>query len=144
MIGLHLIKLISCLHIYSRSWPMAHYWQTRLCLNVILGPFRCEPSVPSGKIKTYKPVVSDVSDDELMETVKELEKSRNVIAPTPAPARSTPFDIFKTNRGRRSCATRKSVKSPQIYQFNPIRSSSAMNELGKKRWVSATGTMLIF
>ena len=53
-----------------------------------------------GKIKTYKPVVSDVSDDELMETVKELEKSRNVIAPTPAPARSMPFDIFKTNRGR--------------------------------------------
>ena len=97
-----------------------------------------------GKIKTYKPVVSDVSDDELMETVKELEKSRNVIAPTPAPAHSTPFDVFKTNRGRRSCATRKSVKSPQIYQFNPIRSSSAMTELGKKRWVSATGAMLIF
>ena len=97
-----------------------------------------------GKIKSYKPVVSDVSDDELMETVKELEKSRNVIAPTPAPARSTPFDIFKTNRGQRSCATRKSVKSPQIYQFIPIRSSSAMTELGKKRWVSATGAMLIF
>ena len=31
-----------------------------------------------GKIKTYKPIVSDVSDDELLETVKELEKSRNV------------------------------------------------------------------
>ena len=28
-----------------------------------------------GKIKTYKPIVSDVSDDELLETVTELEKS---------------------------------------------------------------------
>ena len=84
-----------------------------------------------------------MSDDELMETVRELEKSRNVIAPTPAPAHSTPFDVFKTKRGQRSCATRKSVKSPQMYQFNPVRSSSAMTELGKKRWVSATGAMLI-
>ena len=97
-----------------------------------------------GKIKTYKPIVSDVSDDELLETVKELEKSRNVIAPTPGLGRTTPFDVFKTNRGRRLCATRKSVKSPQIYQFNPIRSSSAMIELGKKRWVSCIGAMLIF
>ena len=144
MIGLYLIKLISQLHIYSRSWPMAHYWQTRLCLNVILGPFRCESSLPSGQNKTYKPIVSDVSDDELLETVKELEKSQNVIAPTPALARTMPFNVFKTNRGRQSCGTRKSVKSPQIYQFNPIRSSSAMTELGKKKWVSATGAMLIF
>ena len=97
-----------------------------------------------GKIKTYKPIVSDVSDDELLETVKELEKSRNVIAPTPPAGRTMPFDVFKTNRGRRSCASKKSVKSPQIYQFNPIRSSSAMTELGKKRWVSDTGAMMIF
>ena len=97
-----------------------------------------------GKIKTFKPIVSDVSDDELLETVKELEKSRNVIAPTQAPACTMPFDVFKTSRGRGSCATRKSVKSPQIYQFNPIRSSTAMTELCKKRWVSATSAMLIF
>ena len=97
-----------------------------------------------GKIKSYKPIVSDVSNDELLESVKELEKSRNVIAPTPPLARTTPFDVFQTRRGRRSCATKKSVKSPQIYQFNPIRSSSAMTELGKKRWVSDTGAMLIF
>ena len=97
-----------------------------------------------GKIKTYKPIVSDVSNDELLETVKELEKSRNVIAPTPGLGRTTPFDVFKTSRGWQSCATRKSVKSPQIYQFNPIRSSSAMTELCKKRWVSCIGAMLIF
>ena len=97
-----------------------------------------------GTIKTYKPIVSDVSDNELLETVKELEKSQNVIAPTPALARTTPFNVFKTSRGWRSCATRKSVKSPQIYQLNPIRSSSAMTELGKKRLVSDTGAMLIF
>ena len=72
-----------------------------------------------GKIKTYKPVVSDVSDDELMETVKELEKSQNVIAATPAPARSTPFDVFKTNRGQRSCATRKSVKPHRSINLTP-------------------------
>ena len=102
------------------------------------------PVFHRGKIKTYKPKVSDVSNDKLLETVKELEKSRNVIAPTPGLSHTMPFDIFKTTRGRRSCATRKSVKSPQIYQFNPIRSSSAMTELGKKRWVSASSTVLIF
>ena len=51
VIGLHLIKLISCLHIYSRSWLMAQFWQMRLSLNVILGPFRCECSVPSWQNK---------------------------------------------------------------------------------------------
>ena len=101
------------------------------------------PVFHPGKIKSYKPIVSDVSDDELLETVKELEKSRNVIAPTPPLGRTTPFDVFKTSRGRRSCATRKSVKSPLLYQFNPIRSSSAMIELGKKRWVSDNTAMLI-
>ena len=85
-----------------------------------------------------------MSDDELLETVKELEKSRNVITPTPGLTRMMPFDVFKTTRGWRSCATRKSVKSPQIYQFNPIRSSSAMTELGKKRWISANSAVLIF
>ena len=49
------------------------------------------PVFHPGKIKTYKPIVSDVSDDELLETVKELEKSRNVIAPTPVTARSSHF-----------------------------------------------------
>ena len=91
-----------------------------------------------GKINSYKPIVSDVSDDDLVETVKKIEKSENVIAPT------TPFDIFKTTRGRRSCSTTKSVKSPQIHQFNPIRSSAAMTELGKKRWVSPISAVLIF
>ena len=46
-----LIKLISRLHIYSRSWLMAQFWQMRLSLNVILVPFRCECSVPSGQNK---------------------------------------------------------------------------------------------
>ena len=86
-----------------------------------------------GKINSYKPIVSDVSDDDLMETVKQIEKSENVIAPTPGVACMTPFDIFKTTRGWRSCFTRKSVKSPHIYQFNPIRSSAAMTELSQKK-----------
>ena len=64
--------------------------------------------------------------------------------PTPVPTHTTPFDIFKTTRGQRFCSTRKSVKSPHIYQFNPIRSSEAMNELSKKRWVSPICTVLIF
>ena len=97
-----------------------------------------------GKINSYKPIVSDVSDDDLLETVKQIEKSENVIAPTPDLARTTPFDIFKTTRGWRSCSTRKSVKSPQIHQFNPIRSSAAITELGKKRWVSPISAVLIF
>ena len=50
---------------------MAQFWQMRLSLNVILGPFQCECSVPSGKINSYKPIVSNVSDDDLVETVKQ-------------------------------------------------------------------------
>ena len=97
-----------------------------------------------GKINSYKPIVSDVSDDDLVETVKQIEKSENVIAPTPGLARTMPFNVFKATRGRRSCSTRKSVKSPHIYQFNPIRSSAAMTELSKKRWVSPISAVLIF
>ena len=55
-----------------------------------------------------------------------------------------PFNVFKTTRGRQSCSTRKSVKSPHIYQFNPIRSSAAMTELSKKRWVNPISAVLIF
>ena len=97
-----------------------------------------------GKINSYKPIVSDVSDDDLMETVKQIEKSENVIVPTPGLARTMPFNIFKTTRGRRACSTRKSVKAAQIHQFNPIRSSVAMTELSKKRWVSPFRAVLIF
>ena len=96
-----------------------------------------------GKINSYKPIVSDVSDDDLVETVKQIEKSENIIAPTPGLAHTMPFDVFKTTRGQQSCSTRKSVKSPQIYQFNPIRSSAAMTELSKKRWVSPISAVLI-
>ena len=91
-----------------------------------------------GKINSYKPIVSDVSDDDLMETVKHIEKSENVIAPTPGLTHTMPFDVFKMTRGQQSCSTRKSVKSPHIYQFNP------MSELSKKRWVSPISTVLIF
>ena len=85
-----------------------------------------------GKVNSYKPIVSDVSDDHLMETVKQIDKSENVIAPTPGLACMMPFDIFKMTRGWQSCSTRKSVKSPHIYQFNPIRCSAAMSELSKE------------
>ena len=97
-----------------------------------------------GKINSYKSIVSDVSDDDLMETVKQIEKSENEIVPTPGLARMMPFNIFKTTRGRHSCSTGKSVKLPHIYQFNPIRSSAAMTELSKKMWVSPISTVLIF
>ena len=97
-----------------------------------------------GKINSYKPIVSDVSDDDLVETVKQIEKSENVMAPTPGLTRTMPFDVFKTTRGWQSCSTRKSVKLPHIYQFNPIRSSAAMTELSKKRWVSPISAVLIF
>ena len=97
-----------------------------------------------GKINIYKPIVSDVSDDDLMKTVKQIEKSENVIAPTPDLAHTMPFDIFKTTRGWQSCSTRKSMKSPHIYQFNPIRSSAAMTELSKKRWVSPISAVFMF
>ena len=99
---------------------------------------------PLGKINSYKPILSDVSDDDLMETVIQIKKSENVIAPTPGPGQTTPFDVFKTTRGWQSCSTRKFIKSPHIFQFNPIRSSAAMTELSKKRWVSPISTVLMF
>ena len=58
---------------------------------------------PPAKINSYKLIVSDVSDDDLMETVKQIEKSENVIAPTPGLAQMMPFDVFKTTRGQQSC-----------------------------------------
>ena len=94
-----------------------------------------------GKINSYKSIVSDVSDDDLMDTVKQIEKNENVIAPTPGLARTMPFNVFKMTRGWQSCSTRK---LPHIYQFNPIRSSAAMTEVSKKRWVSPISAVLIF
>ena len=96
------------------------------------------------KINSYQPIVSDVSDDDLMETVKQIEKSENVISSTPKLTRMMPYDIFKTARGHQSCSTRKAVKATNIYQFNPIRSTGAMTELSKKRWVSPICAVLIF
>ena len=51
------------------------------------------------KINSYKPIVSDVSDDDLVDTVKQIEKSENIISPTPKLTRTTPYDIFKLARG---------------------------------------------
>ena len=66
------------------------------------------------KINNYKPIVSDVSDDDLVEIVKEIEKSGNLMVPTLLMTRTMPFDVFKATRGQRSCSTRKSVKSLNI------------------------------
>ena len=99
---------------------------------------------PQSKISSYTPIVSDVSDEDLVETVKQLKKSENVIVPTPLTICTMPFDVFKVTRGCQSCSTRKSVKSPNIYKFNPIRSSEAMTELSKKRLVSLICAVFIF
>ena len=96
------------------------------------------------RINSYQPIVSDVSDDDLIETVKQIEKSENVILPTPKLTHTTPYDIFKTTRGHQSCSIKKAVKATNIYQFNPIRSTGAVNELSKKRWVSPIYTVWIF
>ena len=79
---------------------MAQFWQTRLTLNVILGLSDASAVFYPGKINSYKPIVSDVSDDDLVETVKQIEKSENVITHTPGLAHTMPFDVFKTTRGR--------------------------------------------
>ena len=47
---------------------------------------------------SYTPIVSDVSDDDLLEIVKQLKKSENVISPTPLTTHMTPFDVFETTR----------------------------------------------
>ena len=78
---------------------------------------------PLNQIIRYKPVVSDVSDEELINSVEEMEKSENVVT-------LTPFDIFKTRSGC-GCIRRK-PKSAIIHKFNPIRSKEAMSELEKR------------
>ena len=82
---------------------------------------------PPNQIFSYQPVVSDVSDDELINTVEVLEKSKNIVPPSP-------INVSEGTRSRRSLIAKP--KSSEIYKFNPIRSKEAMNELGKKRWVS--------
>ena len=51
------------------------------------------------KINSYKAIVSDVSDDDLMETVKQIEKSENVITPTPGLAPYDAIQRFQNNKG---------------------------------------------
>ena len=75
----------------------------------------------------YEPVVSDVSDDELINTAEVLEKSGNIVVPSPS-------NVTRYTRSGR-CLIGKS-KASEIFKFNPIRSKEAMSELGKKRWVS--------
>ena len=52
-----------------------------------------------GKINSYKPIVSDVSDNDLVETVKQIEKSENVITPTPGLTRTTCHSTFSKQPG---------------------------------------------
>ena len=68
-----------------------------------------------------------MSDDELINTVKVLEKSENVVPPSLS-------NVSNGTRSRRSLIAKP--KSSEIFKFNPIRSKEAMSELGKKRWVS--------
>ena len=82
---------------------------------------------PPSEIIRYEPVVSDVSDDELRNTVEVLEKSGNIVAPSPS-------NVFKVTRS--GCGVIGRPKSSEIFKFNPIRSKEAMSDLGKKRWVS--------
>ena len=85
----------------------------------------------------YTPIVSDVSDEE-------LEKNENAIQSMLLAAHHIPFNIVKPNRGCQACSTRKAIKSPNIYKFNPIRSAEAMTELSKKRWVSYICNVMVF
>ena len=82
---------------------------------------------PPNEIIRYEPLVSDVSDDELRNTVEVLEKSENIVAPSP-------INVMRATRSGHRVIGRP--KANEIYKFNPIRSKEAMTELGKKRWVS--------
>ena len=71
--------------------------------------------------------MSDVSDEELINTVEVLEKSENVVPPSPS---------YVSNGTRSQRRLIRRPKLSEIFKFNPIRSKEAMHELGKKRWVS--------
>ena len=82
---------------------------------------------PLNEIIRYEPLLSDVSDDELRNTVEVLEKSENIVA-------LSSINVMKATRSGRHVIGWPKVS--EIYKFNPIRSKEAMTELGKKRWVS--------
>ena len=90
-----------------------------------------------GKKETYQPLISDVSNVELTDTVKILRKSENIVCPTP-------YDIFKMKTSWHTCRSRKSIKASDVHKFNLIRSEEAMTNLGQKRWVSYKGYLLCF
>ena len=54
---------------------------------------------PLSKINSYTLIVSDMSDDDLVETVKQLKKSENLITPTSLLTPTMPFKVFKVTRG---------------------------------------------
>ena len=83
---------------------------------------------PSNQIIRYESVVSDVSDEELINTVQVLEKSENVVPLSPS-------NVSNGTRSQHSMFGKP--KSSEIFKFNPIRSKEAMSELGKKKWVSS-------
>ena len=68
---------------------------------------------PPNQIIRYEPVVSDVSDEKLINTVEVLEKSENVVPPSPS-------NVSNGTRSQRSMFEKP--KSSEIYKFNPIRS----------------------
>ena len=82
---------------------------------------------PPNQIIRYEPVVSGVSDEELINTVEVLEKSGNIMAPSLS-------NVTRSTRSGHHLIGRS--KSSEIFKFNPIRSKEAMSELRKKRWVS--------
>ena len=86
-----------------------------------------EAVLKEGKDK-YEVDVSDVSDNELVDTVKYVEKALEV-------GSKNSFEIFQPNRRRRACATRKVQLEEGKLGINPPRSEQEMIDLGKRRWV---------
>ena len=79
-------------------------------------------------MSSYQPEVSDISDNELVDSVEMAEKSLSKSAPSR-------FDIFRTAVWGRTCKTTPLSKTGEKPVINPARSNEDMTELGKKRLV---------
>ena len=92
-------------------------------------PETLESGLNKGKV-AYEVEVSDVSDNELVDTVNSLEKGIEV-------GRKNSFEIFQPVRMRFGCQSRKIKLAEGKLPINPPRSDVEMAELGKRRWVRA-------
>ena len=103
--------------------------------------FKAIPETPQDDLQSgkerYKPVVSDVSDCEIVEAKDFPEKASKV-------ERSNHYAIFKPVGMRKAVREKIRQNRPGIQALNPARTEMEMIDLGKRRWVCVSSVYLNF